>query len=86
MSFQQLNCWHKFCILFCLQTALVSPNEEQYELLLKKIKERIEDGRGETIFDIGVGVGEKKIIFSSCSPCWAINRGYSVVLMYLTYL
>ncbi|XP_054274063.1 GTP-binding protein 1 [Macrosteles quadrilineatus] len=40
------------------KTALVSPNEEQYELLLKMIKERIEDGRGETIVDIGVGVDE----------------------------
>uniref|UniRef100_A0A1B6G1C6 GTP-binding protein 1 n=2 Tax=Proconiini TaxID=565685 RepID=A0A1B6G1C6_9HEMI len=40
------------------KTSLVSPNEEQYDLLQKKIKERIEDGRGETIFDIGVGIDE----------------------------
>ncbi|XP_058795873.1 GTP-binding protein 1 isoform X1 [Phymastichus coffea] len=33
---------------------LVSPSEDQYELLLKKIKERIRDGGSETIFDIGI--------------------------------
>ncbi|OXU17005.1 hypothetical protein TSAR_013026 [Trichomalopsis sarcophagae] len=34
---------------------LVSPSEDQYELLLKKLKERIQDGGSETIFDIGIG-------------------------------
>ncbi|XP_026469311.1 GTP-binding protein 1 [Ctenocephalides felis] len=34
---------------------LVSPSEEQYELLLQRLKDRIEDGRGETIYDIGIG-------------------------------
>ncbi|XP_014210983.1 GTP-binding protein 1 [Copidosoma floridanum] len=34
---------------------LVSPSEDQYELLLKKLKERIQDGGSETIFEIGVG-------------------------------
>lgn len=37
--------------------ALVSPTEEQYELLQKKLKERIEKGRGETIYDVGIGDG-----------------------------
>lgn len=37
---------------------LVSPTEEQYDMLQEKIKERIEDGRGETIFDIGIGIGK----------------------------
>lgn len=34
---------------------LVSPSEEQYELLLRRLKERIQDGGSETIFDIGIG-------------------------------
>ncbi|XP_043802671.1 GTP-binding protein 1 isoform X1 [Apis laboriosa] len=33
---------------------LVSPSEDQYELLLKRLKERIQDGGSETIFDIGI--------------------------------
>lgn len=38
----------------CVKTSLISPSEEQYDLLQKKLMERIEDGRGETIFDIGI--------------------------------
>ncbi|XP_012265723.2 GTP-binding protein 1 [Athalia rosae] len=34
---------------------LVSPSEDQYELLLRRLRERIQDGGSETIFDIGVG-------------------------------
>ncbi|XP_015607433.1 GTP-binding protein 1 [Cephus cinctus] len=34
---------------------LVSPSEDQYELLLRRLKERIHDGGSETIFDIGIG-------------------------------
>uniref|UniRef100_A0A069DZE2 GTP-binding protein 1 n=1 Tax=Panstrongylus megistus TaxID=65343 RepID=A0A069DZE2_9HEMI len=37
------------------KTSLISPTAEQYDLLQKKLKERVENGRGETIFDIGVG-------------------------------
>ncbi|XP_046981192.1 GTP-binding protein 1 [Schistocerca americana] len=37
------------------KTALISPTEEQYELLLQKLKERIGNGRGETIFEVGIG-------------------------------
>jgi len=38
-----------------MKTALVSPNEKQFDLLQRRLKERLEDGRGETIFDVGVG-------------------------------
>lgn len=34
---------------------LVSPTEEQFELLLKRLKDRIADSRGETIYEIGIG-------------------------------
>ncbi|XP_003689828.1 GTP-binding protein 1 [Apis florea] len=37
------------------KSVLVSPSEDQYELLLKRLKERIQDGGSETIFDIGIG-------------------------------
>lgn len=34
---------------------LVSPSEEQFELLRKQLKDRIDDSRGETIYEIGIG-------------------------------
>lgn len=34
---------------------LVSPTEEQFELLRKRLKDRIADSRGETIYEIGIG-------------------------------
>ncbi|XP_055374187.1 GTP-binding protein 1 [Condylostylus longicornis] len=37
------------------KTILVSPNEEQFELLKRKLKERVIDSRGETIYEIGAG-------------------------------
>lgn len=39
------------------QMAMVSPSEEQFDLLQKKLIQRLEEGRGETIFDVGVGDG-----------------------------
>jgi len=48
---------------FLSQTALVSPNEKQFDLLQRRLKERLEDGRGETIFDVGVGEG-------MCTDSW----------------
>lgn len=41
------------------KAVLVSPTEKQYELLRKRLQERIDDSRGETIFDIGIGDGKK---------------------------
>ena len=49
--------------VFLSQTALVSPNEKQFDLLQRRLKERLEDGRGETIFDVGVGEG-------MCTDSW----------------
>lgn len=37
---------------------LVSPTEEQFELLKKRLDERTQDSRGETIYEIGVGEGK----------------------------
>ncbi|KAK1132792.1 GTP-binding protein 1 [Melipona bicolor] len=37
------------------KSVLVSPSEDQYELLLRRLRERIQDGGSETIFDIGIG-------------------------------
>ncbi|XP_043283113.1 GTP-binding protein 1 [Venturia canescens] len=34
---------------------LVAPSDDQYELLMRRLKERISDGGSETIFDIGIG-------------------------------
>ncbi|XP_055918826.1 GTP-binding protein 1 [Eupeodes corollae] len=37
------------------KNVLVSPTEQQYELLKKRLEERTLDSRGETIYEIGVG-------------------------------
>ncbi|XP_008486676.1 GTP-binding protein 1-like [Diaphorina citri] len=37
------------------KNCLISPTEEQFDLLQKKIKSLIDNGRGETIYDIGIG-------------------------------
>lgn len=42
------------------KAVLVSPTEKQYELLRKRLQGRIDDSRGETIFDIGIGDGKKR--------------------------
>lgn len=39
------------------KAVLVSPTEKQFELLRRRLQERIDDSRGETIFDIGIGEG-----------------------------
>jgi len=36
-------------------TALVSPTEHEYELITSKVKDLMEEGRGETIFELGSG-------------------------------
>jgi len=41
-------------------SALVSPDEKEYELITAKMKEMMEDGRGETIFELGVGDGAEE--------------------------
>lgn len=40
---------------------LVSPTEEQFELLKKRLEERTQDSRGETIYEIGVGEGNADV-------------------------
>lgn len=45
------------------KTVLISPTEEQFELLKKRLQDRIDDSRGETIYDVGIGEGNVLIIF-----------------------
>lgn len=35
--------------------ALVSPTNEEYDMLIDRLKERIMENQGETIYEIGVG-------------------------------
>lgn len=37
---------------------MISPNAEQYDLLHQRLKERLEESHGETIYDIGIAQGE----------------------------
>lgn len=39
------------------KTVLVSPTQEQFDLLRKRLQGRIDDSRGETIFELGIGEG-----------------------------
>ena len=38
-----------------MQVSLLSPSDEQFDVLLQKLMERLEEGQGETIYEIGVG-------------------------------
>ena len=40
--------------------ALISPDDDQFDILLHKLKERMDEGHGETIYEIGVG-GEEPL-------------------------
>lgn len=42
--------------------ALVSPNGEQYDSLLRQLRDRMEEGCGETIYVVGMGSGENKTV------------------------
>ena len=42
-------------ILMFLQLALVSPSNEEFEMLLEEIRTRIMETQGETIYELGVG-------------------------------
>ncbi|XP_062622202.1 GTP-binding protein 1-like [Saccostrea cucullata] len=37
---------------------LVSPNNEEYDIIVDTIKERLDEGQGETIYEIGTGEGD----------------------------
>jgi hypothetical protein len=37
------------------KTAWISPNEEQFDALVKFLKKRLDEGHGETILEIGTG-------------------------------
>ena len=45
-----------------IQDILVRPDEDEYDLLIKKIQHLVEVGNGETIFEIGAGEGKKLLI------------------------
>ena len=40
---------------FSLQHVLVSPNTEEYEMLLDDLKDRVMEHQGETIYVVGTG-------------------------------
>lgn len=41
-----------------MKTALVSPTSEEYDYILETIKEQVEEGQGETIYELGTGEGD----------------------------
>ncbi|XP_045213581.1 GTP-binding protein 1-like [Mercenaria mercenaria] len=41
-----------------MKTALVSPSSEEYEYILETIKDQVEEGQGETIYELGTGEGD----------------------------
>ncbi|KAL4240524.1 GTP-binding protein 1 [Mactra antiquata] len=41
-----------------MKTALVSPTNDEYEYILETIKDQVEEGQGETIYELGTGEGD----------------------------
>lgn len=41
-----------------LKEAMISPTSEQYDVLQKQLKNRLEESHGETIYDIGIAQGK----------------------------
>lgn len=54
-------------MLHSFQTAWLSPNEEQFDALVKFLNKRLDEGHGETILEIGTGGKEKIIALSELS-------------------
>lgn len=54
-----------FCIF---QGHLISPNNEEYDIIVDMIKERLDEGQGETIYEVGTG-GEKTVKSLYQSTC-----------------
>ena len=50
-------------LMFLRSTALVSPTEDEYELILTKIRNLMEEGRGETIFEVKFFLNEPISIY-----------------------
>ena len=68
--------------------SLISPNHEEYEYMCDIIKDRIEEGQGETIYEIGTGDGEtpglnEDDIFASAATLKMITQtlGLEMVLL-----
>lgn len=45
----------KTSVIFSLQTALIGPNNDEFEILIETVQERTIEGQGETIYEIGTG-------------------------------
>lgn len=60
-DFQRLHSPKTDYSSICGKNVLVSPTEEQFELLKKRLEERTLDCRGETIYEIGIGDGKFNI-------------------------
>ena len=54
------------------QTILVSPSTEQFDLLRTRLADRVEEGQGETIYEVGVAEGEY-IQLSMSDVCLCLN-------------
>lgn len=53
---------------------MISPTSEQYDLLQRRLKERLEESHGETIYDVGIDQGRLtstflKICLKTTSNC-----------------
>jgi len=44
---------HVLNFVFLFQTILVSPNADEYEIIMMDLKTQIDEGHGETIFNVG---------------------------------
>ena len=52
-----------------LQLQFVSPSAEEFDILQRQLKARIEEGQGETICEVGVG-GRDSLPLNADFPFW----------------
>lgn len=67
------------------QLALVSPNGEQYDSLLRQLRDRMEEGSGETIYVVGIGSGKNHVsthpglpLSTVMFPCFTLFHLFAV--------
>lgn len=53
--------------MLLLQLVLVSPSADQYDSLLRQLRERMDEGCGETIYVVGMGSGEDVTFDPHCA-------------------
>ncbi|KAG7255167.1 hypothetical protein CRUP_029948 [Coryphaenoides rupestris] len=60
---------------FSSKLVLVSPSGDQYDSLLRQLRERMDEGCGETIYVVGMGSGPGGVVYRACHALTAGSSG-----------